>query len=101
MERIIRFVIDAVLIMKQNKSPSELLDEKPERKFRVIGKCDVIIHPDDDEIIRQAEIGEILFGMSERKDMDDNVAIIQDGERAYVRKEALSPVELDQEPLTD
>lgn len=93
-----RFVIDAILLMRQNKLPAELPDDPTERKFRVAKICDIIVWPcDDPEVIRLAEVGEVLFGNPGNRDKNGYFAIIQDDETAYVKKEALAPVDIDKD----
>jgi hypothetical protein len=79
------FVIDAILLMKANKLPSRYPAQDPVRKFKVIKECRIIVWPgDDQEIIRSTEVGEILYARHERNDKAGHIAIILDGDDAFV-----------------
>lgn len=85
-----RFSIEAILLMKNNQLPPRYPIQEPNRKFRVIEKCDVIVWPSKKlEIIRQAEVGELLLGRAKNFDTSDYIAVIQDGDDAYVKKDAV------------
>lgn len=87
------FVIDAILLMKANKLPSRYPGQKPVRKFEVIKEGPIIVWPgDDQEIIRSTEIGEILYARHERSDRADHIAIILDGDDAFVESACVTVV---------
>jgi hypothetical protein len=79
------FVIDAILLMKANKLPLRYLAQNPVRKIRVIKECPIKVRPgDNQEIIRSTEIGEILYARHEKYDREGHIAIILDGDDAFV-----------------
>lgn len=89
-----RFVIEALLLMGNNRLPPRFPVQEPKRKFQIVKRCDVIVWPcENPEIIRQADVGEILYGWarSQVRDSDttDYVAIVQDFDDAYVKKDAV------------
>ena len=84
------------LVIKNNQLPSRLPVRKPERKFRVVKKCDVIVWPCKNlEVIRQAEEGEIILGRSSKQDKEDHIAVFQDGDDAYIKSDALVAIDLE------
>lgn len=94
-----RFVIEAILLIKKNQLPSRFPFHKPSRKLRVIKKCDIIVWPcNDPEIIRQAEVGEILLGRLGKFDKSGYNAILQDDDEAYVSSDAVEPLGLEINP---
>ncbi len=79
------FAIDSILLMKANKLPSMYPFQEPVRKFKVVKKSPIIVWPGDgQEIIRHTEIGEIFSARHERNDKAEHVAIIFDGDDAFV-----------------
>lgn len=90
-----RFAIDSILIMKANQLPPRFPTiEEAKRKLRVTKKCPIIVWPcEDPEIIRYAEEGEILVGRAERFDKSDYIAIVQDGDDAYIKEDGVSSVD--------
>jgi hypothetical protein len=91
-----QFAIEAILLMKSNHLPpqhtSHIRDEVS-RQLQTVRKCAVIVWPSEDpEVIRLAEKGEILEGQVRRHDRynkSDYVAIIQDGDTAYIEKDGV------------
>lgn len=82
-----RFVIDTILIMKANQLPPQFPVRESKRKVRVYKKCPIIVWPcENPEIIRYAEEGEVLIGRTKNLDKSEYVAIIQDGDDAYLEK---------------
>lgn len=82
-----RFVIDAILIMKANQLPPQFPTRESKRKFQVAKKCSIIVWPSEaPEIIRYAEAGEILLGRAKNYDKSNYVAIVQDGDEAYIEE---------------
>ncbi len=80
-----RFVIDAILTMKANQLPPRFPIRESKREFRVTKKCSIIVYPSEaPEIIRYADAGEILLGRAKNDDKSNYVAIIQDGDEAYI-----------------
>lgn len=87
------FVIEAILLMKANKLPSRYPDQEPVRKFKVIKEGSIIVWPgDEQEIIRSAEIGEILPARHERNDKEGYTAIILDGDDAFMKSACVTIV---------
>lgn len=92
-----RFVIDAVLLMKQNELPISHwyhLNNYFSNKFRVLKSTDIIAYISEGEgkeIIRKAEIGEILEG-GNRSVYEGYIMILQDEEPAYIIKDAVEEI---------
>jgi hypothetical protein len=87
----LRFAIDSILLMQQYKLPTKFRIELPERRFKVLYDCDIVVYPFEKtpEVIRQAKAGEVLQGYYENYDIKNYIAILQDDEPAYVNNEAL------------
>jgi hypothetical protein len=89
----LRFASDSILLIQQYRLPTSFRIKLPERRFNVLHDCDIIVWPSKEpEVIRQAKAGEILQGYYENFDMTDYIAIVQDDESAYVKREALEIV---------
>lgn len=87
------FVIEAILLMKANKLPSTYPEQEPVRKFKVIEGGSIRVGPGDErEIIRSAEVGEILPARDERYDKEGYTAIILDGDDAFVESTCVTIV---------
>jgi len=87
------FVIEAILLMKANKLPSRYPDQKAVRTFKVIKEGSIIVWPgNDQEIIRSTEIGELLSARHERNDLGEHIAIILDGDDAFVKSACVTIV---------
>jgi hypothetical protein len=79
--------------MQQYCLPPNTRIKLPERRFCVLHDCDVIVWPSQEpEIIRRAKIGEILQGYYKNFDQTDYIAIVQDDNSAFVKREALKIV---------
>lgn len=86
----LRFAIDSILLIQQYKLPTSFRINLPGRRFRVLHDCDIIVWPSNEpEVIRQAKAGEILQGYYDNFDKTNFIAISQDDESAYVKREAL------------
>ncbi|MDY0221496.1 MAG: hypothetical protein RBR67_10200 [Desulfobacterium sp.] len=89
----LRFAIDAILLIKQNRLPSYYLKLKPKRRVKVLRKSPIIVYPtntdDDNETIRFAEIDEILWALSEKFHRLEYISVIQDEEKAYIKERAV------------
>jgi hypothetical protein len=86
----LRFAIDSILLIQQYKLPTSFRIKLPERRFKVLHDCDIIVWPSNEpEVIRQAKAGEILQGYYENFDKPDYIAITQDDESAYVKRVCL------------
>lgn len=89
----LRFATDSILLIQQYKFPTSFRIRLPERRFKVSHDCDIIVWPSEEpEVIRLAKAGEILQGYYENYDKADYIAIAQDDESAYVKREALEIV---------
>lgn len=87
------FVIDAILLMKANKLPSKYPVKESLQKIEVIKECPIIVWPGNEpEIIRVTEIGEIFYARPERSDKAAHIAIILDGDVAYIEKACATTV---------
>ena len=77
------------------KSPVTKLEyafTNADRKFLVVNSDEIIAYPifqngPEKEVIRTASIDEILVGNLKHRDKSGYIAIIQDGEIAYIRRE--------------
>jgi apolipoprotein N-acyltransferase len=73
--------------MKANQLPPQFPSRESKRKFRVVKKGSIIVWPSEaPEIIRYAEKDEILLGRAKNYDKPNYVAIIQDGDEAYIEE---------------
>ena len=85
------FVIEAIILTKENKPPSITKNHDSSRKFDVISEGSIIVWPcDDHEIIRTTEIGEILYGRHENHDKTGYFAIFLDGDTAFVESSCVT-----------
>jgi len=86
-----RFATDTVLQIQEQPIPPEYNLERPEVKFVVDAETQILVHPENSEYIRMAEEGEVLKSRDylKRKDTDTHIAILYQGELAYVAKSAL------------
>ena len=90
----IDFAVDSALALRDHRvSPAQRATEVSER-VRVKSSCEVLASwkGKDSEVIRVAEAGEeltVVAPASRRYRPDDYVAIIQDGDTAYVRRECV------------
>lgn len=83
-----RFVIDSILIMKANRLPSRYPLRESKRKYQVVKRGAIIVWPGENpEVIRYAEKGETLEGSTQNRDRSNYIAIIQDGDDAYIEKD--------------
>lgn len=88
-----RFAIETILFLKQNEAVKEISPSKAKRRFQVVEKCDIIVWPrDNSEIIREAEVGEILSGKADYYDKPNFFAVLQDYDDAFVEKNAVVPL---------
>ena len=88
----LRFAIDAILLIKSNRLPLIYHRQEPKRRFKVLKSSPIIFWPSKHiEIIRYAEVGEILLALSEKYDKPDYVAIIQDEDYAFVQRNSVTP----------
>ncbi len=89
-----RFVIDAALLMKQNELPPSRLHcfrSEHYKNFRVLRKSVIIVYPSEKiEVIREAEVGEILEGNGEHN--NGYISILQDDEDAYIIMDAVEEI---------
>jgi|GEM_PF-5037572 len=89
----LRFASDSILLMQQYRLPPNTRIKLPERRFYVLHDYDIIVWPSQEpEIIRRAKAGEILQGYYENFDQTDYIAIVQDDDSAFVKREALKIV---------
>ena len=89
----LRFATDSILLIQQYRLPPNIRIKLPERHFYVLHDCDIIVWPSQEpEVIRQAKAGEILQGYYENFDVTDYIAIVQDDESAFIKREALKIV---------
>ena len=100
----IDFVVDAALALRDNRVlPASRSNEKSDR-VRLKSTCEVLAHwqtptdmqialgtPRGREVIRVAEAGEEFTVARVWKDHPDYVAVIQDGDPSYVRRDCVDP----------
>ena len=87
----LRFATDAIFLIKNNRLPSVYPMQEPERRFKVLKRSPIIVWPSKDiEIIRYAEVGETLLARSEKYDTPEYIAIIQNGDDAFVQRIGLT-----------
>jgi hypothetical protein len=89
----LRFAIDAIFLIKDNRLPSHYPKPEPKRRIKIIERAPIIVYPTNtdngDEIIRFAEIGEILWALSEKFDRLEYISVVQDEEKAYIKETAV------------
>lgn len=90
-----QFVIDAAITMRNNKIPPRFPYRVKKRSFRVKKSSTIRTYYDSDsEVIRDAKIGEILAARDTREDIHEYIAILQDGDTAYILSEAVEEIPL-------
>ena len=87
----IDFVVDSALALRESRVLPRDVSREQER-VRLKSRCDVIANPKatEREVIRVAESGEELTVASERQKHPEYLAVIDDGDVAYVRRECLA-----------
>lgn len=98
-----RFVLNSAIQVQQSpitKVENALINA--DRKFLVVNNDEILAYPIlnnslEKEVIRTASINEVLLGNLRHRDKSGYIAIIQDGDIAYIREESVRPIENDQE----
>ena len=91
----IDFVIEAALALRESRH-SQSMELHCKEHATVKSACEIVVYPKvpdgELEVIREAEIGEVLVIAAERRGYDANdefAAIMQDGDVAYVRRDCV------------
>ena len=91
----IDFVVDAALALGESRLSTPRSDTEPEPRVTVTTPCNLVVYPTDDdlEVIREVEPGEELAlppaGRLHPNNNPEFVAVIQDGDVAYVRRDCV------------
>ena len=86
----LRFVVDWVLRV-QDRFPVKTTFSRKEESVIVEKECDLRVNLKDDEVIRRISVGEKLRKVVdwEEKENGDFVCVLQDGDKAFVRKDCV------------
>lgn len=86
----IRFVVDWILRV-QDRFPVKADFFGKEETVIVEKECDLMVNLRDDEVIRRTSVGERLSKVDswEEKENGDFVCVLQDGDKAFVRKDCV------------
>ena len=91
----IDFAVEAALALRESRH-SQSTESQSGKHATVKSPCEIVVHPTvpvgEPEVIREADIGEDLpmSGQGRRHDTgDDFVAVLQDGDVAYVRRDCV------------
>lgn len=91
----LRFALDTILSIQSSLPIDTTRSPSLNIEYRVIRKSDVIVHPSHKELLRTANVDETLLTNSHclQHCTDDYVAIVEDGELAYVPRKHVVAVE--------
>ncbi len=85
------FVVDSILIMKTNQLPSKYQNISKKHRILVTKVCPIIVFPmEKPEIIRDANIDEVLYGIPASGSHSEYYKICLDGDDAYIKKDCIS-----------